>query len=216
MAVCQVLIRRVAGVPVAARINRGPVFVQRAPSPAMQLAVLSALRRRWRFARRGLLLIAPALPFDDESAALLRAAGFMQRRAGGWGSSLIDLEPSLEVIRASFTSKWRNPLNSAIRAGVEVRFRKDPQAFEWMLERHVGNMATKNFVGPSAQFVRAMLAASPEHFWLLQAFHGNEPVSGSHGNVYWRSRGKLPRLDQRHGPPAGRTQLADTGMQSWK
>ena len=180
-AIAQVLVRKVLGMPVVARINRGPLFLQRAPSAELQLAVLGALRRRWRFGRRGLLLIAPALPFDAASATLLRAAGFTRRRAGGWGSSLIDLEPAPESIRASFSSKWRNPLNSAIRAGVEVRFRTDPAAFEWMLERHVDNMAAKNFVGPDVRFVRAMVAASPRTFWVLQAFHGNEPVSGLMG-----------------------------------
>jgi hypothetical protein len=178
VALCQVLVRRVLGVPVLCRINRGPLFLRRAPSPDLQLSVYSALRRRWRFGQRGLLLIAPPLPFDESSATLLRAAGFIRRRAGGWGSALIDLEPSPEAIRASFSSKWRNPLNSAVRAGVEVRVRGDPAAFEWMLERHVGNMAAKNFTGPATGFVRAMIAASPDSFWVLQALLGNEPVSG--------------------------------------
>jgi lipid II:glycine glycyltransferase (peptidoglycan interpeptide bridge formation enzyme) len=181
VAICQVLIKRLLGVPLVARINRGPLFLSRAATPELQLAVLRLLRQRWRFARRGLLLIAPALPLDDASDALLRAAGFIHRRTGGWGSSQIDLEPAAEVIRASFSSKWRNPLNSAIRAGVEVRLRKNPDAFEWMLERHVDNMAAKGFEGPTPRFVRAMVAASPDTFWVLQAFLANEPVSALMG-----------------------------------
>ncbi len=181
LAICQVLVRRVLGVPVVARINRGPLFLETAPAPDLQFRVLRAMRNRWQFGRRGLLLIAPALPFDDASAGLLRGAGFMERRAGGWGSSLIDLEPSADAIRASFTSKWRNPLNSAIRAGVEVRVRHDAEALEWMLERHVSNMASKHFTGPDVAFVRAMVASSPEAFWVMQAIHENEPVSGLMG-----------------------------------
>lgn len=180
VAACQVLVKTVLGVPIAARINRGPLFLQGA-SAAQQRAVFSTLRRRWRFARRGLLLIAPALPFDEASATLLRDVGFRERRAGGWGSSIIDLDPPLEAIRASFASKWRTPLNGAIRAGVEARVRRDSEAIEWMLDRHVSNMAIKGFVGPEPDFVRSMVAASPEMFWVLQAVHGNEIVSGLMG-----------------------------------
>lgn len=181
LAICQVLIKRALGLPLLARINRGPLFLQVAPSDEQKVGVFTALRRRWRFGRRGLLLIAPALPLGEASSAILRGCGFMQRRAGGWGSSLIDLQPALENIRASFSSKWRNPLNSAIRAGVEVRMRRDREAFTWMLERHVGNMAAKGFVGPKPGFVRAMVAANPDIFWVLQAYSGNEPVSGLMG-----------------------------------
>jgi hypothetical protein len=127
------------------------------------------------------LFIAPALAFDEASTTLLNSRGFIQRRAGGWGSSMIDIEPSPEIIRASFSSKWRNPLNSAIRAGVEVRVRKDPEAFEWMLERHVANMSQERIRGPAPRFVRAMVAASPESFWVLQAFLGDEPISALMG-----------------------------------
>jgi len=181
IALCQVLVKRVLGLPVAARINRGPLFMEGAPSVELQRSVFTALRRRWRFGRRGLLLIAPALPFDEAGSELLRSCGFKQRRAGGWGSSQVDLVPSLEAIRASFSSKWRNPLNSAIRAGVEVSCRRDAEAFEWMLERHVANMTVKGFDGPSVGFVRAMVAANPKAFWVLQARLGGELISGLMG-----------------------------------
>jgi hypothetical protein len=184
-ALCQVLVKRVAGIPVAARINRGPLFLERAPATELQLGVLRAVRNRWRYARRGLLVIAPALPLDPASDALLRTSGFIQRRAGGWGSSLIDLEPSPDAIRASFSSKWRNRLNGAIKAGVAVRIRRDAEAFEWMLERHIQNMAEKNFVGPDPRFVHAMIAASPDKFCVVQGLLADELVSG----VIWTTHG---------------------------
>jgi len=178
VAICQVLVRRILGIPVVARINRGPIFLSHSPGDELRLSVFRALRQKWRFGRRGLLLIAPALTSGESSTALLRATGFLERRAGGWGSSLIDLSPSLETIRASLSSKWRNHLNGSFKAGIEVQVRTDPPAFEWMLERHARNMATKGFVGPDVKFVRAMVASGPQEFRIFQALIEKEPVCG--------------------------------------
>jgi lipid II:glycine glycyltransferase (peptidoglycan interpeptide bridge formation enzyme) len=178
VAICQVLVWRIVGVPVVARINRGPLFMMRSPPGETQFAVFRALRRRWRFGRRGLLLIAPALADSGASYSVLRGAGFFRRRAAGWGSSLIDLQPSLETIRASLSSKWRNHLNTALKAGIGVSVRKDAAAVEWMLQRHAANMARKGFAGPAVDFVQRMNAASPEDFWVFQAQLGVEPVCG--------------------------------------
>jgi lipid II:glycine glycyltransferase (peptidoglycan interpeptide bridge formation enzyme) len=178
VAICQVLIRRVLGLRLVSRINRGPLFLQRDPAPELQANVFAALRQRWRYLHRGLLLIAPALPLDDASSGLLVTAGFRQRRPGGWGSALIDLQPSLEEIRTSVASTWRNRLNAAIKAGVQVRVRQDPEAFDWMLECHAENMSRKGFVGPEVAFVRAMIDDDPKSFWVLQACLGSEPCAG--------------------------------------
>ena len=178
IAICQVLVRRVLGVPVLSRINRGPLFLSRVVSDEQQSAVFNALRRRWRIGRRGLLLIAPALPMTDHSTTLLRESGFRELRAGGWGSALIDLVPALETVRASLSSKWRNHLNAALKMNLDVRVRDDPSAFEWMLERHAANMKAKNFVGPPVEFARHMIGSSPRDFRVFQALMDQEPVCG--------------------------------------
>lgn len=177
VAICQLLSRRLLGVGIT-RINRGPLFLHAAPAPARAAAVLRALRTRWRFGLRGLLLIAPALPAGDAAEALLREAGFWRRRPNGWGSALIDLTPDTDRIRAGVSSKWRNHLNGSMRAGLELRAGNSAPEIEWMLERHAANMAAKGFVGPGVPLLRAMTAAAPDDFRVFQARLGGEPVCG--------------------------------------
>jgi len=204
VAMCQVLVKRVLGIPIAARINRGPLFVRDA-SAEVQLAVLHALRQRWRYGRRGLLLIAPSLLEGSESTALLRAAGFTARKAGGWGSALIDLQTSLEAIRAGLSSKWRNHLNGSLKAGIAVRISGDREIFDWMLDRHASNMAIKGYEGPSVSFVRNMIGSSPQDFSVFQAYIDNQPVSaillarfGTHAETYLSWTGEAGRRSNAH------------------
>lgn len=204
VAVCQVLVRRLLGLPIVARINRGPLFLRDA-SEETQFAVLHALRQRWRFGSRGLLLMAPSLPVGPESTALLRAAGFVPRKTDGWGSALIDLHPSLETIRAGFSSKWRNHLNGSLKAGIAVRISGDREVFDWMLDRHASNMATKGYEGPSVSFVRNMIASSPQDFSVYQAYIDNQPVSaillarfGTHAETYLSWTGDAGRRSNAH------------------
>jgi hypothetical protein len=174
LALAQVLVKRVFGVPVA-RINRGPLFLDAHASPEMQHEVFRALRRRWRFLRRGALLIAPALPDGEESTRTLRAAGFMTRGAFAWGSSLIDLTLPVAELHRRLASEWRTKLRKAEKNGVQLDVRTDRAAFDWMIERHADNMRAKDFAGPSAEFVRALVDAGPRDFVLLRALVDGEP-----------------------------------------
>jgi hypothetical protein len=169
-----VLVKRVLGFPIA-RINRGPIFLDPHPSPEIRAAALLALRRRWRFLRRGLLLIAPALDAGQESARALREAGFIPRGSFAWGSALIDLSPPIDDIHRKLSSEWRTKVRKAAKNGVTLAVRTDTAAFEWMLERHVENMRTKGFVGPSPGFVRRVIDAGRDDFFLLQAIVDGAP-----------------------------------------
>ena len=91
LAICQVLVKRMLGLPVAARINRGPQFLAACPPDAEGRAVYAALRQRWRFGRRGVLLMAPGLVESPQLRAWLRSVGFRTRGVAGWCSATLDL-----------------------------------------------------------------------------------------------------------------------------
>ena len=177
VALCQVLTKDVGGLTLAARINRGPLFLERAPSAETQLGVYRAIRRRWRFARHGLLFLAPPLASGEDSTAMLRDAGFLRRKPGGWHSALIDLQLPLETIRAHVSREWRKNLNAALKSELALRISGDPREIEWMLDRHADNMRSKGFVGPGVAFVRRMIESSPEDFRVFQACLDQQPCS---------------------------------------
>ncbi len=79
VAIATVLELRRFGIRLVNRINRGPLFLEAAPSDETVVAVYAALRRRWGRIWSAPLLIAPALAQGPESDALLRRAGYRLR-----------------------------------------------------------------------------------------------------------------------------------------
>lgn len=178
IAICQALEVRVAGLCVAVRINRGPLFLDTTPSWSEREQVMRLLRHRWRLWRGGPLLIAPNLAQSEEHRALMRVLGFRQRRTEGWCSSLIDLELSDDEIRKRMASVWRNRLKAALASGLVLHVRDDVQALEWMLARHEENMRAKGFAGPRRALLQALHQVGGDQFRILQAVADGTPVGG--------------------------------------
>jgi hypothetical protein len=177
LAICQVLDKRVFGLRIASRINRGPLFLDPDPTPDTVRLVFGALRRQWRYFLKGPLLIAPGLLKSAENEALLTALGYHNRNFGGWSSSLIDLELDEDELRRNLVSEWRNRLGHSERAGLVLKTSNSLETLEWLLARHVENMKVKNFAGPSPAFVRSLYEYAPERFTIVQAISGSEPVA---------------------------------------
>ncbi len=178
VAMVQALEKRVLGIRVATRINRGPMFLTADIPDELAITVYKAVRRRWGRILGGLLLLAPGLPDTDASRQVLAAAGFRLRKANGWASSRLDLTLPAPALFDTFEHNWRKSIRAAAKAGVTVRVADSEDDHQWMIDRHLQNMADKGFVGHDAAFLRALRQHSGEDYVLLQAMHEGVPVAG--------------------------------------
>lgn len=173
LAIATVLVRRLFGIRLLVRINRGPLLLE-SLSPSDLTAVYAAIRRHWR----GPLLIAPALPHGPDSTAVLRNAGFRLRHDLGWLSGRIDLARPEDAIWAGFASGFRNRVRQADKVAPTLHVSSDATDYEWLLERHVENMREKGFSAADPTLLRALRAARPDDVWVFQMLHGGQAVAG--------------------------------------
>lgn len=178
VAICQVLEKRLMGLRIASRINRGPLFLDASPPCKVKENVMQLVRDNWRMFRGGPLLIAPALDMSEENRSVLVRLGFMDRKKYCHCSSLIDLRPDESAMQKGLAPKWRNQLKSSQRSGLELRTTNSPESVEWMLDRHAENMQSKNFLGPEKALLRALYRTRPADFHVLQAVFDGEPLAG--------------------------------------
>lgn len=173
LAIATVLVRRLFGIRIIARINRGPLLLETV-SPSEIIGIYAAIRRHWC----GPLLIAPALLHGPESTALLTGAGFRLRHDRGWTSGRIDLDRTQDSIWAGFASTFRNRVRQAEKTTSAVRVTTDDATYEWLLDRHVENMRDKGFRAADPVLLRALRASAPAGVLLFQLVHDGQAVAG--------------------------------------
>ncbi len=173
LAIATVLVRRILGIRVLARINRGPLPLE-ALSPSELTDIYAAIRRRWR----GPLLIAPALPYGPDSSSVLTEAGFRLRHDRGWMSGRIDLARTQEQLWAGLGSGFRNRVRQGDKAKPIVRVAADTTTYDWLLDRHVENMRDKGFSAADPVLLRALRETRPEDVLVFQLIHQGQAVAG--------------------------------------
>ena len=175
-ALCQVLEKRVLGVRLVSRINRGPLLL----SDELDVGgIYHTLRQRWCYFVRGPLLLAPALTDTPEHRTVLRATGFRERRGVGWPSAYLDLNLTPSDLRKNLTSRWRNHLSVSERRGLTMRVSSAPDDVAWLIERHVDNMRQKDFVGPTPKLLHALQRAAREDVLVCQAMLDGAAIGGA-------------------------------------
>jgi len=178
VAFATILKLRRLGVRLLNRINRGPLFLEEAPSDEEIVGVYHAIRNRWGRAWTAPLLIAPALPAGERSNTLLHRAGYLLRHRRSWRSGRISLRATEEALWKGFSSTFRNRVRNADKAGAELHVSDDDATFEWLLERHAENMAQKGFSAADATHLRAQRAAGPGEMLVFRLIHAGRPVAG--------------------------------------
>ena len=171
VALAQVLEKRLGPVRLA-RLNRGPVWLAGAEDPALRLAAVALVRRRWRLWRAAALALAPELPAGT-SLKLARRRG-----ADPWRSAWLDLTEPAEVLRKRLDGKWRNMLNAAERAGLTLE--SGPEHLPWLLDNYRALLAERGFAATPPEQIEALAAHAyrPDDLLVLRARAGDEAVAG--------------------------------------
>jgi hypothetical protein len=176
IAIFQSLHKQFAGITIATRINQGPMMLEGHAAEAPEAH--AAIRRRWRFLFRGALLISPTLEHSETAIGQLGAMGYRKRPGHGWASSRLNLTRGVEDLRKGLESTWRNRLKKSESHGLVVKITNDRKDMQWLLQKHVENMAQKDFEGPTAALVKGLYDAAPRDFFVFRIMRGDETVAG--------------------------------------
>lgn len=157
-------------------LNRGPLI-----DPGTEIAALAALRRYYGAGRGYYLRVAPSFApggFDEKSP---HSAGFAATSVTGWASAVLDLGPEPDALRAGLRQKWRNTLNKAERAGIDVESGDDHTAIENFIGDYEAFLEQKGFTSSvTGTLIRALAAAGAgENALVVHRATGDGAVLGS-------------------------------------
>lgn len=178
IAFLQLLQKRIAGLVLVSRLNRGPVFL--GPSVHWhERAVWNELCSLGNLRRCKLLSVSPELKLSGQNLHQMARLGFKQFLPKAWESIWVDLSPDIKVLRQRLDAKWRNALTASEKAGLTLQVNDDEDAYEWMMTRYQELMRNKNFQGIPVNLLVALRKRLPRSSKpvVLRAYHDGEVVA---------------------------------------
>ena len=150
--VVQVLKKKVCGIVVAVRINKGPIFIENENSLDYELTVVNLLRKQYY--RNRPFLYVPFSSMTEENYIKMINSGWKNWDIFGFPTGVIDLTRTVEEIRGSLDSKWRNQLKTAERN--EYVIHSDALRFSKMMSLYENEQKEKAFVGVKTDLLQNM------------------------------------------------------------
>lgn len=177
-AIVQVLQKRVAGIMLVSRINRGPLFFS-PPKAQEARAVWAQLGSFGSLWRGRVLAAAPGLGLSGSNLRMMDDLGYRQFSPRAWESVWVDLRVSLASLRQKLDGKWRNVLAFSERANLKLEAGSDGQLFDWMLARYKELMRDKDFSGMPVDLLLALRKHLPAESRLvvMRAVHDAQAVA---------------------------------------
>jgi lipid II:glycine glycyltransferase (peptidoglycan interpeptide bridge formation enzyme) len=160
-------------------LHRGPLWFAEKPSSRQLESFADVFSKlypsRWLRRRRWL----PEWDNSSEARSILKDKGFRPPKKG-FQTIWIDLEPSLENLRAGLKAKWRNALVKAEKAGMDIQVDDRGLQIEMFLNFYQQHRMKKKYLGYGPKFLREEIqAALPfKEVVMMWAFKDHRPVAG--------------------------------------
>ena len=161
IAICQWMEKSIFGLFSIARVNRGPIWLNKTLEHEDKVCSYQLLGKKFSLLNRKILIIAPALFDDEENRIFLKMEKFFKRkRVIGWKSALISLDRTEEEIKMSLRGRLRNYIKNSekLNYNFEVSDKKDE--IESIIKKYICMQKEKTFDGVSADLMRSMYEAS--------------------------------------------------------
>ncbi len=155
-------------------VNRGPLSFGDTELPEL----LDAMRRYYVVDRHFYLRVAPPDGGFDDGKPVGAPTGFRPTAAHGWASALLTLEPGADALRARLRPNWRNKLNKAERAGLQVQKADDEVALEAFVDEYGNFLTARSFTTTvTPDLLRALFrSADPAAATSYRGFSGDTPL----------------------------------------
>ena len=116
-------------------VNRGPLWQTGGAGNVAELSgMIDLLRRQYVGEKRGYLRVQPTVIEGTKDAEVLSIPEFVTTSVKGWASSTVNLTEPLDLLRSNLKQKWRNALNKAERAPIELRSGPDDHLLDVFIE----------------------------------------------------------------------------------
>ena len=145
IAITQVLKKKYLFFFTLIRINRGPVLLEKVPISVM-LDLYNLILNFGTIYKLKFLFISPNINILDNNFNINFFNYNLEIDKFGYTSSIIDLNRSLNEIRNSFTSKWRNMLNTSQKSGLTYNIISNNIDFEWFCKLYLSSMNKKKLL----------------------------------------------------------------------
>jgi hypothetical protein len=156
MAIAQFTSRRFAGVLGLALCTRGPLWAKGVDA-AGKRAAYRLIKAQSPLSRPRFMVFSP-----DESAPG-EGLDRLSRVMTGYSTVMVNLDQSLEALRAGLHGKWRNRLAAAEKAALVYQAGGvKPAQYQWLLQREAEQRTAQGYKGLPVGLVEAFQAAKPD------------------------------------------------------
>ena len=162
----------------AAILDRGPLWFDGHGGQKEQEAFFKAFRKAFprRIGRK--IRFIPEISDTSENKTMLENAGFRHVSGSSYQTRCLDLDKSLDELRADFKKRWRNALSKAERQNLSIEWDDQGAQLNWLLKAYTLNKATKGYDGPSVKLIYELAKhAIPRKEVLIgRALKENKPI----------------------------------------
>ena len=146
----QAWIKTICKIPIAVRINRGPLLREPYNKVENAVEVLHRLKERIPIP----FFWAPNLAFSSDNVVSILQSKWRWWNRHGYSSGVLNLHQSEEDIRKGLNSKWRNQLKSAEKGGFTVQ--KCNKEYEDFLKLYLSDQKAKGYKGIPENILKSL------------------------------------------------------------